>query len=86
MLSLITCTLRQISLQRSRQGECDWHVTDSPKECRTCRGLVGKPEGKRPLGRLGHRSEDSIKLDLRKNMIKKGLDSSGSGQRTVTNS
>ena len=35
-----------------------------------CRGggvhrvLVGKPEGKRPLGRLRHRWEDNIKMDL----------------------
>jgi hypothetical protein len=27
--------------------------------------LVGKPEGKRPLGRPGHRWEDNIKMDLR---------------------
>ena len=26
---------------------------------------MGKPEGKRPLGRLGHRGEDNIKTDLR---------------------
>jgi hypothetical protein len=26
--------------------------------------LVGKPEGKRPLGRPRHRSEDNIKMDL----------------------
>jgi len=26
--------------------------------------LVGKPEGKRPLGRPGRRWEDSIKMDL----------------------
>jgi hypothetical protein len=26
--------------------------------------LVGKPEGKRPLGRLRHRWEDNIKMDL----------------------
>jgi len=25
---------------------------------------VGKPEGKRPLGRLKHRWEDNIKMDL----------------------
>jgi hypothetical protein len=29
------------------------------------RVLVGKPEGKRPLGRPRHRGEDNIKLDLR---------------------
>jgi hypothetical protein len=27
---------------------------------------MGKPEGKRPLGRPRHRWEDSIKMDLRK--------------------
>jgi len=26
--------------------------------------LVGKPEGKRPVGRLGRRWEDNIKMDL----------------------
>ena len=29
------------------------------------RVLVGKPEEKRPLGRLRHRWEDNIKMDLR---------------------
>jgi hypothetical protein len=29
------------------------------------RALVGKPEGGRPLGRLRHRWEDNIKMDLR---------------------
>jgi hypothetical protein len=29
------------------------------------RVLVGRPEGKRPLGRLRSRWEDNIKLDLR---------------------
>jgi hypothetical protein len=29
------------------------------------RVLVGKPEGKRPLGRPRHRWEDNIKLDIR---------------------
>jgi len=28
------------------------------------RVLVGKPEGKRPLGRPWYRSEDNIKMDL----------------------
>jgi hypothetical protein len=30
-----------------------------------CRTLVGKPEGKRPLGRPGRRWVDNIKMDLR---------------------
>jgi hypothetical protein len=29
------------------------------------RVFVGKPKGKRPLGRLTHRWEDTIKMDLR---------------------
>jgi hypothetical protein len=30
-----------------------------------CRVLVGKPEGKRPLGRPRRREEDNIKMGLR---------------------
>ena len=30
------------------------------------RVLVGKPEGKRPIGRPRHRWEDNIKMDLQK--------------------
>jgi hypothetical protein len=29
-----------------------------------CRILVGKPDGKRPLGRARHRWVDNIKMDL----------------------
>jgi hypothetical protein len=31
--------------------------------CIICRVLVGKSEGKRPLGRLRHRWEDNIRMD-----------------------
>jgi len=31
---------------------------------RVYRVLVGRPEGKRPLGRPSHRWEDNIKMDL----------------------
>jgi hypothetical protein len=31
--------------------------------------LVGKPEGKRPLGRSRRRLVDNIKMDFRKNVI-----------------
>jgi len=31
-----------------------------------CRVLVGKPEGKRPLGKPRRRWEDNIKMDLQK--------------------
>jgi hypothetical protein len=35
------------------------------EEKRAYRILVGKPEGKIPLGRRRHRWEDNIKMDLR---------------------
>jgi len=37
-----------------------WHVWGEE----SCIVLVGKPEGKRPLGRPRHRWEDNIKMDL----------------------
>jgi hypothetical protein len=40
----------------------------------TCRDLVGKPEGKIPLGRPEHRLEDNIKiLEKRNGVIWPGL-------------
>jgi hypothetical protein len=42
--------------------------------------LVGKPEGKRPLGKQRRRWVDNIKIDLKKDrMGRNGLDHSGSG-------
>jgi hypothetical protein len=43
------------------------------------RVLVGKPEGKRSLGRLKRRWENNIKMVLREMGLEGGLDSSGSG-------
>jgi len=43
------------------------------------RVLVGKTEGKRPLGRPRRRWEDNIKMDLQKVEWGRGLDLSGSG-------
>jgi hypothetical protein len=40
--------------------------------------LVGKPEGRRPLGRSRRRREDNIKMNLRDVGWGRGLDSSGS--------
>jgi hypothetical protein len=31
----------------------------------TYNSMVGKPEGERPLGRLRHRREDNVRMDLR---------------------
>ena len=48
------------------------------------RVLVGKPEGKRPLGRSRRRWEDNIKMDLQEvGCGGYGLDRAGSGWRQV---
>jgi hypothetical protein len=40
--------------------------------------LVGKPEGKRPLGRPNRRWENRIRMDLGENGWGRGMDSVGS--------
>ena len=40
------------------------HVERIGEGRRVHRVLVGKPEGKRPVGRPRHRREDNIKMDL----------------------
>jgi hypothetical protein len=45
----------------------------------SCRVLVGKCEGKRPLGRPRYRWEGNIKMDLEKVGWGRGMDWSGSG-------
>ena len=42
------------------------HVARMEQSRNAYRVLVGKPEGKRPLGRPRRRWEDNIKMDLRK--------------------
>ena len=41
------------------------HVARMGEEKEVYRFLVGKPEGKRPLGRLRRRWVDNIRMDLR---------------------
>jgi len=41
------------------------HVARTGEGTGVHRVLVGKAEGKRPLGRPGRRGEDNIKMDLR---------------------
>ena len=41
------------------------HVARMDQSRIAYRVLVGKPEGKRPLGRPRHKWEDNIKMDLR---------------------
>ena len=50
-----------IKLRRMR---CVGHVAHMGKRRGVHRVLVGKPEGKRPLGRPWHKWKDNIKMDL----------------------
>jgi hypothetical protein len=54
--------IRQIKSRRMRLAG---HVARVGEERNLCRVLVGKPEGKRPLGRPRRRWENEIKMDLR---------------------
>jgi hypothetical protein len=55
------------------------HVARMGEKRNAYRILVGKPQGKRPLGRPRYRWDDNIKMDLRYGMKWYGLDRSGSG-------
>jgi hypothetical protein len=54
-----------IRMIKSRRMRWAGHVTRMGEKRNAYRILVGKPEGKRPLGRLRRRWEDSIKMNLR---------------------
>jgi len=56
-----TNILRVIKSRRKRWAE---HVAHMGEETGVYRVLVGKPEGKKPLGRPRRRWEDNIKMDL----------------------
>ena len=51
---------------KSRRMRCAGHVAHMRDRRGVYRVLVGKPEGKRPLGRPSRRWHDNIKMDLRK--------------------
>jgi hypothetical protein len=54
-----------VKVIKSRRMRWAGHVTRMGEGRDVYRGLVGRPEGKRPLGRPGHRWEDNIRMDLR---------------------
>ena len=49
---------------KSRRMRCAGHVAHMGEERGPYRVLVGKPEGKRPLGRPRRRWVDNIRMDL----------------------
>ena len=46
------------------KNEVGWGVARMGERLGVCRVLVGRPEGKRPLGRPRCRWEDNIKMDI----------------------
>jgi hypothetical protein len=68
MRNFIICTHPQISLGKSSQvkaNEVGRACGTQGEERKVYKVLVGKPEGKRPLGRPRRRWEDGIRMDLR---------------------
>jgi hypothetical protein len=55
-----------IRVIKSKRARWAGHVALMGDGRSVYRGLVGRPEGKRPLGRPRRRWKDNIKLDLRK--------------------
>jgi hypothetical protein len=54
-----------IRVMKSRKQRWAGHVARMGERKGAYRALVGKPEGRRPLGRPRRRWEDNIKMDLR---------------------
>jgi hypothetical protein len=55
MRNFIICIHPQISLGKSKRMRWAEYVARMGEERKVCKVLVGKPEGKRPLGRPWHR-------------------------------
>ena len=65
-LNDLYCSLNIVRVIKLRRMRWAGHVTHMGERRGVYRVLVGKPEGKRPLGRPRHRWEDNIKMDLQK--------------------
>jgi hypothetical protein len=69
-----------VRVVKSRRMRWVGHVARMGEERGVPRVLVGKPEGKRPLGRPRRRWEDTIKMDVQEVWRGSwGLDGVGSG-------
>jgi hypothetical protein len=68
-----------IRLIKSRRMRWAGHAARMGTKRNAYRILVGKPEGKKLLGKPKHKCGHNIKLDLRDRMVWYGLDQSGSG-------
>ena len=62
---------------KSRRLRWAGHIAGMEQSRNAYRVLVGKPEGKRPLGRPRHRWEDHLKMDLKEMELDGPCSSSG---------
>jgi hypothetical protein len=69
-MNFIICTHPQIKSRRMRWAG---HVARMGEKKKVYRALVGKPEGKIPLGRPRRKWEDGIRMDLRETCLR-GVD------------
>ena len=63
-LNDLYCSPNTVQVTKSRRMNWMGHVARVGERRGVYRVLVGKPEGKKPLGRPRHRWEDNIKMDL----------------------
>jgi hypothetical protein len=68
------CSPNIILVIKSRRMRLAEHVGRMGERSGAFRDLVGKPAGKRPLGKPRHRWEDIIKMDHQEVRWKHGLD------------
>ena len=79
-LNDLYCSPNIVRVIKSRRMRYAGHVAHTGERRGVYSVLVGKPKGKRPLGRPRHRLEDNIKMDLQgSGMWGYGLDLAGSG-------
>jgi len=79
-LNDLYCSPNIVREIKSRRMRWAGHVARMEDRRGVSRVLVGKPEGKRPLGRTRRRWEDNIKMDLQEvGCGVYGLDRAGSG-------
>jgi hypothetical protein len=73
-LSGLSSSPNIIQVIKSRRMRWAGHVARMRERRGTYRILIGRPEGRRPLGRPRRRWEDNIKMDLQDVGLGHGLD------------
>jgi hypothetical protein len=72
----MSANINVISIRQLKSRRMRWagHVARMGEERKEYKVSVGKPEGKRPLGRPRRRWEDGIRMDLREIGWRRGVD------------